>query len=176
MHPAALHMPMSSIIWSKTLSAVLAMFSKIIAFLSFQILQCNRITIVSKFRLVCLGIATLAFSHQSSVVLKLSSGIWKSAPVHALNRTQTWLVKQQCTNKCVQVSGSERHKGQAPLEGQLLLCKLSAVKHLPYVQPATWRIYSEAVPWIFKLVCNKQSVCSPRRTSDKHYRPRTEDP
>ena len=130
MQPAALHMPISSRTRSRTLPAELFTLSKILEFLSFQILQCNRMTIVSKFFLIGFGIPFLAFSHHSSVVLKLSSGIMKSVPVRALNCSQTILVNSHCTNRCVHVSGAAEHKGHMPLDGQFLHSKLSAVKHL----------------------------------------------
>ena len=157
--PAALQTAISSLISSITLSTLLATCSKILAFLSFRTLECNKVSIVSKFGLISLGIPALAFNHQSSVVLKLRSGVWKSARAQSLNLAQTWILKLQWTNKCEQVSGSEEHRGQTLLDGQFLLSKLSAVRHLLWTAShikklAAWRRFGFP-DW---LITSKPSV------------------
>jgi hypothetical protein len=72
-------------------------FLKMRALRSFQIIQCRRIEMVWKSRLIALGAALRVASHHSSVLLKLSPGIAKDALVQALNRSQT------CCNRCVVV-------------------------------------------------------------------------
>lgn len=67
MQPAVRHTAMSSRTKSRTLSALLATWSKTLEFLSFHSLQCIRIVTVSKFLRIGLGMPALARSHHSSV-------------------------------------------------------------------------------------------------------------
>jgi hypothetical protein len=54
--------------------------------------------------------------------------VQKFEPVQALISCQTWVAKEQCTNRCVQVSGAARQSSQVALLGQPPRCKLSAVR------------------------------------------------
>lgn len=131
MHPADRQTAMSSQTRSNTLPALLAFWSKILEFRSFHSRQCIRIAMVSKLRRILLGTPALACSHQSSVELKLSSGEQKETPRRSLKSLQTCCVNRQCTNRCVQFSGSDRHRGHDALAGQPRRRRLSAVRHLP---------------------------------------------